>query len=47
MTYPKPWLLRRALLGTQEEYQPVCWSSLEQLIWSEVTDPDSKPRALW
>lgn len=45
--YPKPWLLRRAFSGIQEEYQPPYWSWLEQLIWSEVTDPASKPRALW
>lgn len=47
MEYPKPWLLRRAFWGIQEEYQPPYWSWLEQLIWSDVTDPASKPRALW
>ncbi|PWA14365.1 hypothetical protein CCH79_00011146, partial [Gambusia affinis] len=42
-----PTSFRRALLGVQEEYQPVYWSWLEQLIWSEDTNPDSKPRGLW
>lgn len=46
-THPKPWPLRRALLAVQEEYQPVYCSGLEQLIWSGVTAPDSKPRGLW
>lgn len=46
-TYPKPWLLRRALLGIQETYQPAYWSWLEQLTCSSVTSPDSNPRALW
>lgn len=46
-THPNPWLLSLALLAIQEENQPVYWSSLEQLIWSEVTDPASKPRGLW
>lgn len=46
-TYPKPWLLSRALLGSQEENQPVYCSWLEQVIWSGLTDPASKPRGLW
>ena len=46
-TYPKPWLLSRALLGSQEENQPVYWSWLEQVICSGLTDPASKPRGLW
>lgn len=46
-THPKPWPLRRALLAVHEEYQPVYCSGLEQLIWSGVTAPDSKPKGLW
>lgn len=32
ISYPKPWLLSRALLGSHEENQPVYWSWLEQVI---------------
>ena len=47
LSYPKPWLLSLALLGSHEENQPVYWSWLEQVIWSGFTDPASKPRGLW
>ncbi len=46
-TYPKPWLLSRALLGSHEENQPVYCSWLEQVICSGFTDPASKPSGLW
>lgn len=45
--YPKPWLLSRALLGIHEENHPVYCSWLEQVIWSGLTAPASKPSGLW
>ena len=45
-TDPKPWLLSRALLEVQDEYQPLYSSWLEQLIWSGATEPASNPRGL-